>query len=74
MKKIAIILALMLILGTVVISGCTVQKKNNTTGKGSNQSKSPTGYDIGQILSDKTGNGVSTTELNAGSDTSRGHK
>lgn len=52
MKKIAIILALILILGTVFISGCATYKNNTTTGNGSNQSKNPTGY----VVQVKAGN------------------
>ena len=52
MKKIAIILALILILGTVFISGCATHKNNTTTGNGSNQSKNPTGY----VVQVKAGN------------------
>jgi cytochrome oxidase Cu insertion factor (SCO1/SenC/PrrC family) len=66
MKKIAVILALMLILGTVVISGCTTTKNNTTTGNMSNQSKG-TGYSVGQVLTEKTGNNVNASNLDVGS-------
>jgi hypothetical protein len=52
MRKIAIVLALMLVLGVVFISGCTTTQ-NNTTGNTSGQNKSSgaPGYSTGQILS-----------------------
>ncbi len=52
MKKIAIIVALMLVLGVVFISGCTTTP-TNTTGNNSGQNKSSgvPGYSTGQIIS-----------------------
>jgi hypothetical protein len=55
MKKIAIILALMLVLGTVLISGCTTTQ-NNTTGGGQNKSPSGAGYSTGQLVIVESGN------------------
>ena len=40
----------MLVLGTVVISGCTTTQKNNTSGNSQNKSPSIPGYSIGQII------------------------
>ncbi len=67
MKKIVIILALMLVLGTVVMSGCTTTKNNTTAGNMSNQSKGTTGYSIGHVLTEKIGNNTHVSQLNVGS-------
>jgi hypothetical protein len=63
MRKIAIVLALMLVLGVVFISGCATPQ-NNTTGNGSGQNKSSgaPGYSTGQIVSIESGNIVSEIE------------
>lgn len=70
MKKIAIILALMLVLGTVFISGCTTYKNNTTAGNKSNQSSG--WYDIGHVLNEKLGNSAHATKLHVGSGASGG--
>jgi hypothetical protein len=63
MRKMVIVLALMLILGVIFISGCTTTQ-NNTTGNGSGQNKSPgvPGYSTGQIISIESGKVVSDIE------------
>ncbi len=64
MKKIAIIVALMLVLGVVFISGCTTTPTNNTTGNNSGQNKSSgiPGYSTGQIINIGSQNIVSDIE------------
>lgn len=64
MKKIAILLALMLVLGAVFISGCTISQ-NNTSSNSSGQNKSPNmpGYSVGHIISIESGTIASETEL-----------
>ncbi len=63
MKKITIVLALMLLLGTVFISGCaTIQNntQNNTGGNAQNKSPGIPGYSVGQVFSIESEN----SELN----------
>lgn len=65
MKKIVIILALMLVLGAVFISGCTTTQnntQNNTGGNAQNKSSGIPGYSIGQIVNVELGNGESDTQ------------
>lgn len=63
MRKIAIIVALMLVLGVVFISGCTTTP-TNTTGNSSGQNKSSgiPGYSTAQIVSIESGNMASEIE------------
>ncbi|MCE7697492.1 MAG: hypothetical protein K8E24_001075 [Methanobacterium paludis] len=68
MNKTVIILALMLVLGIVVISGCTTTP-SNTSGMGQNSSPNTTGYSTGQIVSIDSGN----SEINGGSNYGSGH-
>ncbi len=59
MKRIVVILALMLVLGTVFISGCTTTQnttQNNTGGNAQNNSSGIPGYSIGQIVNVESGN------------------
>jgi hypothetical protein len=58
MNKTVIILALMLVLGIVVVSGCTTTTQNNTSGMGQNKSPTTAGYSIGQIVNIESGNNV----------------
>lgn len=64
MKKIAIILALMLVLGVVFLSGCTTTPSNNTTTNNTGQNKSSgiPGYSTAQIVSIEPGNTISNIE------------
>ena len=64
MKRIILILALILILGTVFISGCTTTQ-NNTSGNTSGQNKSSgiPGYIVGPIINVGSENTVSETEF-----------
>lgn len=52
MRKIAIILAVMLVLGVVFISGCTTTPMNNTSSGNTSQNKSSgiPGYSTAQIV------------------------
>ncbi|AEG19236.1 MAG: hypothetical protein K8E24_001055 [Methanobacterium paludis] len=56
MNKTVIILALLLVLGTVFIAGCTTTTQNNTSGMGQNKSPTTAGYSIGQIVNIESGN------------------
>lgn len=59
MKKMVVVLALMLVLGTVFISGCTTTQnntQNNTGGNAQNNSSGIPGYSIGQIVNVESGN------------------
>ena len=63
MKKIAIILALMLVLGVVFLSGCTTTPSNTTTNNTSqNKSSGIPGYSTAQIISIEPGNTISNIE------------
>ncbi|MCE7697489.1 MAG: hypothetical protein K8E24_001060 [Methanobacterium paludis] len=44
MNKTVIILALLLVLGTVFIAGCTTTTQNNTSGMGQNKSPTTAAY------------------------------
>lgn len=56
MKKIAIILALMLVLAVVITSGCT-NTQNTTSGNGSGQNQTSTpGYSVVPIIIVESGN------------------
>ncbi len=56
MKKIAILLVLILILGTIIVSGCasnknnTIQNESHIFGKGSNESQNPPRTDMQGVL------------------------
>jgi len=66
MKKVAIILALMLVLGVISISGCTTNQnntQNSSSGNAKNSSGIP-GYNIGHIVNFGSGN----SGINFGSD------
>ncbi len=59
MKKVAIILALMLVIGIVFISGCTTNQSNTQNSSGNSQNGSNPnipGYSIGQKVDFETGN------------------
>ena len=65
MKKIAIIVALMLVLGVVFISGCTTTPSNTTTNNTSqNKSSGIPGYSTAQIISIESGNIAPEIEQN----------
>lgn len=59
MKKIVVVLALALVLGTVLISGCTTTQnntQNNTGGNAQNNISGMQGYGIGQVVNIQSGN------------------
>ncbi len=58
MRKVAIILAVMLVLGAVFISGCTTTPMNNSSGNNTGQKNSSgiPGYSTAQIISIGTEN------------------
>ncbi len=57
MKRIAIILAIMLVLGTVFISGCTTTQSNNTgNNTGQKNTSGIPGYSVGQAINIESGN------------------
>ena len=62
MKKIAILLGLMLVLGVVFISGCTTQNSTNMNTSGQNKSSGTPGYSTAQIVNIEPGNIASNIE------------
>lgn len=56
MNKRVVILALLLVLGTVFIAGCITTTQNNTSGMGQNRSPTTAGYGIEQIVNVESGN------------------
>lgn len=63
MKKVAIIIALMLVLAVVITSGCT-NTQNTTSGNGSGQNKTSTpGYSVVPIIIVESENMTPEAEL-----------